>query len=48
MRGWEEPMRGYFSRVGAEVKGVIDLDLEDGFVELLRASRPHHRSHNGS
>ena len=29
---------------GAELRDVIDLDLEEGFVELLRASRPHHRN----
>jgi ABC-2 type transport system ATP-binding protein len=40
VRGWEEPMRGYFAQVGAEVRDVIDLDLEEGFVELLRSSRP--------
>jgi ABC-2 type transport system ATP-binding protein len=51
VRGWEDPMRNYFSRVGAEVRDVIDLDLEEGFVELLRASRPGHRNNapkNGS
>ena len=43
-------MRNYFARVGAEVRDVIDLDLEEGFVELLRSSRPgagNHNSHNG-
>jgi ABC-2 type transport system ATP-binding protein len=47
VRGWEEPMRGYFAQVGAEVRDVIDLDLEEGFVELLRSSRPNHHR-NGS
>jgi len=40
VRGWEPPMRYYFDGVGATVRDVIDLDLEDGFVELLRSSRP--------
>jgi ABC-2 type transport system ATP-binding protein len=49
VRGWEDPMRGYFARVGAEVRDVIDLDLEEGFVELLRSSRPSPRNNgNGS
>lgn len=42
VRGWEPPMRQYFDGVGAPVRDVIDLDLEEGFVELLRASRPQH------
>jgi ABC-2 type transport system ATP-binding protein len=42
VRGWEPPMRHYFDGVGATVRDVIDLDLEEGFVELLRASRPEH------
>lgn len=40
VRGWEDPMRHYFDGVGATVRDVVDLDLEEGFVELLRASRP--------
>ena len=39
VRGWQTPMRDYFPRVGATLKEVVDLDLEDGFVELLRSSR---------
>ena len=42
VRGWQEPMRQYFDGIGASVKDVIDLDLEEGFVELLRSSRPSH------
>ena len=42
VRGWEPPMRDYFTTVGATVRDVIDLDLEEGFVELLRSSRPQH------
>jgi hypothetical protein len=31
--------------VGATLRDVIDLDLEEGFVELLRSARPNnHRS----
>jgi ABC-2 type transport system ATP-binding protein len=45
VRGWQDPMRQYFDGVGANVRDVIDLDLEEGFVELLRSSRPtNHRS----
>lgn len=40
VRGWEDPMRHYFDGVGATVRDVMDLDLEEGFVELLRSSRP--------
>ena len=46
VRGWQDPMRQYFEGVGATVRDVIDLDLEEGFVELLRSSRPH--NHRGS
>jgi ABC-2 type transport system ATP-binding protein len=42
VRGWEDPMRHYFDRVGATLRDVIDLDLEESFVELLRSSRPTH------
>jgi len=46
VRGWQDPMRQYFEGVGASVRDVVDLDLEEGFVELLRSSRPnsHKRS----
>jgi len=36
---WEPGMTSYFEGVGAAVRDVIDLDLEDGFVELLRSFR---------
>jgi ABC-2 type transport system ATP-binding protein len=39
VRGWQEPMRGWFAGVGANVRDVADLALEDVFVELLRSSR---------
>jgi ABC-2 type transport system ATP-binding protein len=43
VRGWEDAMRYYFDRVGATLRDVIDLDLEESFVELLRSSRPTYR-----
>ncbi len=39
VRGWQPPMTQWFAGVGAEVKEIVDLDLEEGFVELLRSSR---------
>lgn len=39
VNGWEPPMSQYFQSIGAELRDVTDLDLEEGFVELLRASR---------
>ena len=46
VRGWQDPMRGYFDTAGMSLRDVVDLDLEEGFVELLRSSRPKtpHRS----
>jgi len=40
VRGWQDPMRGYFDGTGMTLRDVVDLDLEEGFVELLRSSRP--------
>lgn len=40
VRGWEAPMRYYLETVGATLRDVIDLDLEESFVDLLRSSRP--------
>jgi len=40
VRGWEPPMRHYVDGIGATLRDVVDLDLEDSFVELLRSSRP--------
>jgi ABC-2 type transport system ATP-binding protein len=40
VRGWEPSMRYYFDSVGADLRDVIDLDLEESFVELLRSTRP--------
>jgi ABC-type multidrug transport system ATPase subunit len=37
--GWRPDMTGYFDQGGATLREVIDLDLEEGFVELLRTAR---------
>ena len=37
--GWKPPMHQYFEQLGARLNEVEDLDLEDGFVELLRTFR---------
>ena len=39
VRGWAPGMQDYFTSAGATVREVIDLDLEEGFVEMLRAAR---------
>jgi len=39
VRGWQAPMRQYFDGVGASLRDVVDLDLEEGFVEILRTFR---------
>lgn len=39
VRGWQPPMVQWFEGVGAQIKEIVDLDLEEGFVEVLRASR---------
>lgn len=39
VRGWSDPMRQYFEQAGAPIREVIDMDLEEVFVELLRSSR---------
>lgn len=39
VRGWKPQMTGWFQQSGVSVREVNDLDLEDGFVELLRAFR---------
>ena len=39
VRGWQPSMNDYFESVGATLRDVSHLDLEDGFVELLRAGR---------
>ncbi len=39
VRGWSPDMREYFGGYGVALREVVDLDLEDGFVELLRSFR---------
>jgi ABC-2 type transport system ATP-binding protein len=39
VRGWEDSMHEFIGARGATLREVVDLDLEDGFVEILRASR---------
>jgi ABC-type multidrug transport system ATPase subunit len=39
VRGWQPEMAGWFAQGGVAIREVADLDLEDGFVELLRAFR---------
>jgi ABC-2 type transport system ATP-binding protein len=39
VRGWQPGMTDWFGSRGATLREVADLDLEDGFVELLRAFR---------
>lgn len=41
VRGWESGMTAWFADAGGTVREVVDLDLEEGFVELLRAFRRH-------
>ncbi len=49
VQGWEDTMAGFLTGMGASVREVVHLDLEEGFVELLRAARPElWRSRNGS
>ena len=39
VRGWKPAMREYVESIGARLREVVDLDLEEGFVELLRTVR---------
>jgi ABC-2 type transport system ATP-binding protein len=39
VRDWAPGMTTYFESIGASLDEVIDLDLEEGFVELLRTFR---------
>ncbi|MGH7670075.1 MAG: ABC transporter ATP-binding protein [Gemmatimonadaceae bacterium] len=39
VRGWEPEMRARVESSGVTITDVVDLDLEDGFVELLRSFR---------
>lgn len=39
VRGWRPDMQEWFANDAAEVRDVLDLDLEESFVELLRGAR---------
>jgi ABC-2 type transport system ATP-binding protein len=39
VRGWSDGMHEFFAGRGATLREVVDLDLEEGFVEILRSSR---------
>ncbi len=39
VRGWQPEMTGWFDGNATELRDVMDLDLEESFVELLRTSR---------
>jgi hypothetical protein len=39
VRGWRPEMTEWFDQGGLAIREIADLDLEDGFVELLRAFR---------
>ena len=39
VQGWEHPHREILEQAGVMVREVVDLDLEEGFVELLRSTR---------
>jgi ABC-2 type transport system ATP-binding protein len=39
VRNWDETMHSWFVSVGVPLQEVIDLDLEQAFVSLLRAAR---------
>ena len=43
VRGWQDVHREVLQSNGARVREVIDLDLEEGFVELLRSQREARR-----
>jgi len=40
VRGWRPEMAEHVERAGGRVRDVVDLDLEEAFVELLSAARP--------
>ena len=39
MRDWDDSKKQYFESHGATLREVLDLDLEEVFVEFLRSSR---------
>ncbi|HTS88120.1 MAG TPA: ABC transporter ATP-binding protein [Gemmatimonadales bacterium] len=42
VRGWEPDMAAGLSAAGLSLRDVIDLDLEDAYVELLKSARSLH------
>ena len=49
VRGWKPEMAAAVEAKGVSVREVVDLDLEEGFVELLRSFRaPAGESSNGA
>ncbi|MFL5381184.1 MAG: ABC transporter ATP-binding protein [Longimicrobiaceae bacterium] len=47
VRGWEPAMAGALAASGVELKEVVDLDLEDCYVELLRGDARKEAVHAG-
>jgi ABC-2 type transport system ATP-binding protein len=47
VRGWQPPMVQFFEGIGARLLDVVDLDLEEGFVEMLRANRRRDEASTG-
>jgi len=45
VRGWSPAMRPWIESTGATLRDVADLDLEEGFVELLRSFRTGRAGH---
>ncbi|HEX9704184.1 MAG TPA: ABC transporter ATP-binding protein [Gemmatimonadales bacterium] len=43
VRDWAPAMAAYFERTGSSLDDIIDLDLEEAFVEVLRAFRARNR-----
>ena len=41
VRGWTADHAQWFAPGGSRLRDVVDLDLEEGFVELLRSQRAH-------
>lgn len=39
VRGWQPEMTAWINSLGAQVREIVDLDLEDSFVELLSTAR---------
>ncbi|MBI3567842.1 MAG: ABC transporter ATP-binding protein [Gemmatimonadetes bacterium] len=39
VRGWQPEMAAWVTQAGGELRDVMDLDLEESFVELLRTAR---------